>query len=58
MQWYKKLADVGDAKAKASYERVLYASTHEDSLEFEEKDKLYTEISQRRKEKGKNRDTR
>ncbi len=53
MQWYKKLADAGDAKAKASYERVLYASTHEDSLEFEEKDKLYTEISQRRKEKGK-----
>ena len=51
MQWYKKLADAGDAKAKASYERVLYASTHEDSLEFEEKDKLYTEISQRRKEK-------
>ena len=53
MQWYKKLADAGDAKARASYERVLYASTHEDSLEFEEKDKLYTEISQRRKEKGK-----
>ena len=30
MQWYKKLADAGDAKARASYERVLYASTHED----------------------------
>ncbi len=53
MMWYKKLADAGDAKAKASYERVEYASTHEDSLEFEEKDKLYTEISEKRKEKGK-----
>lgn len=53
MSWYKKLADMGDAKAKASYERVQYASTHEDSLEFEEKDKLYTDIAEKRKEKGK-----
>lgn len=53
MHWYKLLADTGDAKAKASYERVLYASTHEDSIEFEEKDRLYTEIAARRKEKGK-----
>ena len=34
MMWYKKLADTGDAKAKASYERVEYMSTHGDSLEF------------------------
>lgn len=27
MMWYKKLADTGDAKAKASYERVNYMST-------------------------------
>lgn len=53
MVWYKKLADMGDAKGKASYERVQYASTHGDSLEFEEKDKLYTEIAAKRKEKGK-----
>ena len=52
MQWYKKLADAGDAKAKASYERVLYASTHEDSLEFEEKDKLYRDFPEK-KRKGK-----
>ncbi len=53
MRWYKKLADAGDAKAKASYDRVLYASTHGDSIEFEEKDKLYTDIAAKRKEKGK-----
>ena len=53
MMWYKKLADTGDAKAKASYERVEYMSTHGDSLEFEEKDKLYTDIAEARKAKGK-----
>lgn len=53
MSWYKKLADTGDAKAKASYERVEYMSTHGDSLEFEEKDKLYTDIAEARKAKGK-----
>ncbi len=53
MSWYKKLADTGDAKAKAAYERVQYASTHGDSLQFEEMDKLYTDIAKKRKEKGK-----
>jgi TPR repeat protein len=53
MMWYKRLADAGDAKAKASYERVEYMSTHGDSLEFEEKDKLYTDIAESRKAKGK-----
>jgi TPR repeat protein len=53
MSWYKKLADMGDAKGKAAYERVQYASTHGDSIEFEEKDKLYTDIAAKRKEKGK-----
>ncbi|MGN0395264.1 MAG: tetratricopeptide repeat protein [Coprococcus sp.] len=53
MLWYKKLADAGDAKAKAAYERVQYASTHGDSLQFEEMDKLYTDIAAKRKEKGK-----
>jgi|GEM_PF-88756 len=53
MFWYKKLADMGDENAMKAYDRVEYASQHTDSLEFEEKDKLYTEISARRKEKGK-----
>ena len=53
VSWYKKLADLGDAKGKAAYERVQYASTHGDSIEFEEKDKLYTDIAAKRKEKGK-----
>ena len=53
MLWYKKLADMGDDKAKAAYDRVEYASQHTDSLEFEEKDKLYTAIAEARREKGK-----
>ena len=53
MAWYKQLADLGDENAMKAYDRVEYASQHTDSLEFEEKDKLYTEISEKRKEKGK-----
>ncbi len=53
MMWYKKLADMGDTKAASAYERVEYASQHTDSLEFEEKDKLYTEIAEARRAKGK-----
>ena len=53
MSWYKKLADMGDSKAKAAYDRVEYASSHTDSIEFEEKDKLYTEIAEARRAKGK-----
>lgn len=53
MSWYKKLADMGDTKAKAAYDRVEYASQHTDSIEFEEKDKLYTEIAEARRAKGK-----
>lgn len=53
MWWYKKLADTGDSKAKSAYDRVEYASQHTDSLEFEEKDKLYTEIAEARRAKGK-----
>ena len=53
MMWYKRLADMGDTKAQASYERVEYASKHTDSLEFEEKDKLYTAIAEARRAKGK-----
>lgn len=51
--WYQKLADMGDEKAKASLDRVEYASTHTDSIDFEEKDKIYTEIAEARREKGK-----
>lgn len=50
--WYKKLADKGDDKAKAAIERIEYNATHADSIEFEEKDKIYSEISERRKAKG------
>lgn len=53
MMWYKKLADTGDSKAKLAYDRVEYASKHTDSIEFEEKDKLYTAISEERRAKGK-----
>lgn len=53
MMWYKKLADTGDSKAKSAYDRVEYASQHTDSIEFEEKDKLYTAISEDRRAKGK-----
>ena len=51
-QWYQKLADKGDEKAKAAVERIEYNATHADSIEFEEKDKIYSEILKRRKEKG------
>lgn len=50
--WYQKLADQGDDKAKAAVERIEYNETHADSIEFEEKDKIYSEISERRKAKG------
>lgn len=50
--WYQKLADKGDDKAKASVERIEYNATHADSIEFEEKDKIYSQISERRKAKG------
>ena len=53
MMWYKKLADMGDDKAKSAYERVEYASNHTDSIEFEEKDRLYTAIAEARRAKGK-----
>ena len=53
MAWYKQLADMGDENAMKAYDRVEYASQHTDSLEFEEKDKIYSEISEKRKEKGK-----
>lgn len=51
-QWYKKLADRGDAKAKAALEQLEYRESHADSIEFEEKDKIYSEIAEKRKAKG------
>ncbi len=50
--WYQKLADKGDDKAKAALDRIEYNETHADSIEFEEKDKIYSEISEKRKAKG------
>ena len=49
--WYQKLADKGDAKAKAAVERIEYNATHADSIEFEEKDRIYSQISEKRKAK-------
>ena len=50
--WYQKLADKGDDKAKAAVERIEYNATHADSIEFEEKDKIYSEILEKRKARG------
>lgn len=50
--WYEKLANLGDDQAKASLERIEYLQTHGDSIQFEEKDKLYTQISEKRKARG------
>lgn len=51
-EWYQKLADKGDDKAKAALEKLEYNETHADSIEFEEKEKIYSEILERRKAKG------
>ncbi len=50
--WYQKLADKGDQKAQIALERVEYKDSHVDSLQFEEKDRLYTQIAEKRKAKG------
>jgi len=50
--WYQKLADKADDKAKAAVDRIEYNATHADSIEFEEKDKIYSQISEKRKAKG------
>lgn len=50
--WYLKLAELGDDKAKAAIDRIEYNETHADSIEFEEMDKIYSQISERRKAKG------
>lgn len=50
--WYEKLAKVDDEQGKAAFERVDYALNHTDSIEFEEKEKLYAKISERRKNKN------
>lgn len=50
--WYQKLADKGDDKAKAALDQLVYNESHADSIEFEEKDKIYSQIFERRKAKG------
>ena len=47
--YYEKLAALEDEQGIAALERVEYALNNTDSLEFEEKEKLYTKISERRK---------
>ncbi len=50
--WYERLAKQGDSSAQAAMDRVEYTSTHTDSIQFEEKDKIYTQIAEKRKAKG------
>lgn len=50
--WYQKLADKGDDKAKAALDKLEYNASHADSIEFEEKDKIYSQILEKRKAKG------
>ncbi|MCM1495573.1 MAG: sel1 repeat family protein [Bacteroides sp.] len=47
--YYETLADMGDEQGQAGFDRVDYALNNTDSLEFEEKEKLYAKISERRK---------
>ncbi len=47
--YYEKLAEMGDEQGQAGFERVEYALNNTDSIEFEEKEKLYAKISERRK---------
>lgn len=47
--YYEKLAELDDEQGKAGFERVDYALNNTDSLEFEEKEKLYAKIAERRK---------
>lgn len=47
--YYEKLAALEDEQGIAALERVEYALKNTDSIEFEEKEKLYAKISERRK---------
>ncbi|MBO5237649.1 MAG: SEL1-like repeat protein [Lachnospiraceae bacterium] len=47
--YYEKAAGMGDEQGQAGFERVDYALNNTDSIEFEEKEKLYSKISERRK---------
>ena len=47
--YYEKLAALEYEQGIAALERVEYALNNTDSIEFEEKEKLYTKISERRK---------
>ena len=51
-EWYSIVAKTGDERGIAAFERVEYALNNTDSIEFEEKEKLYKSISARRKSKG------
>ena len=50
--WYKKLSDLGDPRGKEALDRVEYKGTHEDSIQFEEKDKIYTQVADKRRAQG------
>ncbi|MBO4946313.1 MAG: sel1 repeat family protein [Lachnospiraceae bacterium] len=48
-QYYEVLAEMDDEQGKAGYDRVVYTLNNTDSIEFEEMDKLYTRIAERRR---------
>ena len=50
--YYERLAETGDEQGQAGFERVDYILNNSDSIEFEEKEKLYAKISERRKEQN------
>lgn len=47
--YYEKLAAMDDEQGQAGFGRVEYMLKNTDSIEFEEKEKLYAKISERRK---------
>lgn len=50
--YYERLAALDDEQGIAALDRVEYALNNTDSIEFEEKEKLYQKISERRKSQG------
>lgn len=50
--WYKMLSDRGDKQGKDALEQLEYKLSHNDSIEFEEKEKIYAKIYERRKAAG------
>lgn len=50
--WYQKLADMGYPEGDAGVKRVQKRLTNSDSVEFEEKEKIYAKLYEERKNAG------